>query len=92
MLGVKVLVRAGACRPREELARSFTSLPPLDLDHALLFALLLSIATRDEVLASLMCIPEAGTSSWFLFGSRCFARACCYREHILSLFRSRVLL
>ena len=39
VLGVKVLVRAGACRPREELARSFTSPPPLDLDHALLFAL-----------------------------------------------------
>jgi hypothetical protein len=39
VLGIKVLLRAGACRPREELARSFTSPPQPDLDHALLFAL-----------------------------------------------------
>ena len=28
VLGIKVLLRAGVCRPREELARSITSLAP----------------------------------------------------------------
>jgi hypothetical protein len=38
MLGIKVLLCAGACRPREKFTRSITSPPNLDLDHALLHA------------------------------------------------------
>ncbi len=59
MLGIKVLLRAGACRPREELARSFTSPPQPDLDHALLFARSLLPAACDATSARSACTLRA---------------------------------
>ena len=54
MLGIKVLLRAGVCRPREKLARSITSLAPaLTLTTPCLCTLLLpaiaAIARRQHV-------------------------------------------
>ena len=68
MLGVKVLVRAGACRPREELERSFTSQPPLDLDQRLdLWAKLVSsVLRRNHRNNGIHCVFVGEEGDWEL--------------------------